>query len=70
MKLGARYQRPVIRRGKPKVLVATERSILTAVWHMLANGECYHEADAGFFALKDLDRALVQRGQAIAGVGL
>lgn len=64
--LGARYQRLVHRRGKPKALVATERSILTAVWHMLANGECYHEADAGFFALKDLDRALVQRGQTTA----
>ncbi|MGX1748814.1 hypothetical protein [Glutamicibacter protophormiae] len=55
--LGARYQRLVIRRGKPKALVATGLSILPAVWHMLANGECDHEAGADFFALKDQDRA-------------
>ncbi|MCZ2404778.1 hypothetical protein IV498_16750 [Paenarthrobacter sp. Z7-10] len=28
-----------------KAVVALEHSILTAVWHMLANGECY--ADPG-----------------------
>ncbi|MNW30477.1 Transposase IS116/IS110/IS902 family protein [compost metagenome] len=55
--LGARYKRLVIRRGKPKALAATERSILTAVWHMLAQGECYREAGADYFAVKDPDRA-------------
>lgn len=46
-----------MRRGKPKALVATERSILNAVWHMLANGECYQEAGADFFISKDPDKA-------------
>lgn len=41
--LAARYRRLVIRRGKPRALVATEHSILTAVWHMLRNGEAYEE---------------------------
>lgn len=53
---GTGYQRLVIRRGKSKALVATERSILNAVWHMLAKGGRYHEAGADFFALKDPDR--------------
>jgi Transposase IS116/IS110/IS902 family len=33
--LGARYQRLVPRLGKKKAIVATEHSILTALWHML-----------------------------------
>lgn len=55
--LGARYKRLVIRRGKPRALVATERSILNALWHMLANGECYQEAGAGFFINKDPEKS-------------
>lgn len=53
--LGARYKRLVMRRGKMKAVVATEHSILTAVWHMLAEGECYHDPGSDFFAQKDPD---------------
>jgi transposase len=35
--LGERYRRLVRRRGKLKALVAVARSILTIVWHLLAN---------------------------------
>jgi transposase len=35
--LGERYRRLVKRRGKLKALVAVARSILTVVWHLLAN---------------------------------
>ena len=35
--LGARYRRLVKRRGKLKALVAVARSILTIVWHLLAD---------------------------------
>jgi transposase len=35
--LGHRYRRLVARRGKLKALVAVARSILTIVWHLLAN---------------------------------
>lgn len=55
--LGARYKRLIVRRGKMKALVATEHSILTAVWHMLAEGECYHDPGSGFFTQKDPTRA-------------
>lgn len=41
--LGAHSKRLVVRRGKMKALVATEHSILTAVWHLLVEGECFHE---------------------------
>jgi transposase len=55
--LGARYQRLVLRRGKSKAIVATEHSILTAVWHMLADGECYEEQGSGFFSQRNPDKA-------------
>jgi transposase len=55
--LGARYQRLVVRRGKSKAVVATEHSILTAVWHLLADGECYDEQGAGFFSQRNPDKA-------------
>lgn len=35
--LGERYRRLVRRQGKQKALVALERSILVAVWHLLAD---------------------------------
>jgi transposase len=54
--LGARYKRIVVRRGKMKAIVATEHSILTAVWHMLAEGECYHDPGSDFFTKKDPTR--------------
>lgn len=55
--LGARFRRLYPRRGGSRALVAIEHTILTAIWHMLPNGERYHEAGADFFALKDPDRA-------------
>ena len=49
--LGERYRRLVRRRGKPKALVAVERSILVICWHLLNDpttryndlGSDYHE---------------------------
>jgi transposase len=37
--LGARYRRLARRRGKPRAIVAVGRSILTIIWHLLANPE-------------------------------
>ncbi|KAA0973438.1 IS110 family transposase [Paeniglutamicibacter gangotriensis] len=54
--LGARYKRLIVRRGKKKALVAIEHSILTAVWHMLADGECYQDPGSDFFTKKDPTR--------------
>ena len=51
--LGARYKRIVVRRGKMKAIVAIEHSTLTAVWHLLAEGECCHDPRSDFFTRKD-----------------
>ena len=47
--LAAKYHRTAARRGSLKALVALEHSILTAVWHMLANGECYTDPGADHY---------------------
>jgi len=47
--LGARYRRLVKRRGKLKALVAVARSILTIVWHLLADPTArYHDLGADY----------------------
>ena len=36
-----------------KAIVAAEHSILTAVWHMFADSECYQDPGSDFFTKKD-----------------
>ncbi|MBT2538228.1 hypothetical protein [Arthrobacter sp. ISL-69] len=36
-----------------KAIVATEHSILTAAWHLLADGECYADPGADHFTRLD-----------------
>jgi transposase len=47
--LAAKYRRITARSGRMKALVALEHSILTAVWNMLTNGECYTDPGADYF---------------------
>jgi transposase len=54
--LATRYRRLVTRRGKPRAVVAIQHSILTAVWHMLRNGEAYDELGADFYTSRDPQR--------------
>lgn len=36
-----------------KAIVAVEHSIITAIWHMLADGECYADPGADHFTRMD-----------------
>jgi transposase len=51
--LAAKYRRIAARRGPMKAIVATEHSILTAAWHLLADGECYADPGADHFTRLD-----------------
>ena len=72
--LGERYRRIVKRRGKLKALVAVARSILTIIWHLLANptqrfadlGADYHSTriDKGR-KIRNLIRQLEALGQTV-----
>lgn len=55
--LAAKYRHITARRGPMKALVALEHSILNAVWHMLAEGECYAEPGASHFTGTDAVKA-------------
>lgn len=56
--LGERYRRIVKRRGKLKALVATARSILVTIWHLLTNTDTrFQDLGAGYYASRtDKDR--------------
>jgi transposase len=48
--LGERYRRIVKRRGKLRALVAIARSILTIIWHLLADPAArYHDLGASYY---------------------
>lgn len=54
--LSAKYRRIAARRGPMRAVVAIEHSILTAVWHLLAEGECYADPGADYFTRLHPDR--------------
>ena len=47
--LGARYRRLATRRGKFKAVVATQHSILVAIWHMAQTGALYDDLGADHY---------------------
>ena len=47
--LSARYRRLAARRGKKRAIVATERAILTAIWHMLTDGTFYQDPGPDYY---------------------
>jgi transposase len=51
--LAAKYRRVTARRGQMKAIVAVEHSIITAIWHMLADGEYYADPGADHFTRMD-----------------
>ncbi|MEN2745049.1 transposase, partial [Sinomonas halotolerans] len=55
--LGARYRRIASRRGPQRANVATQRSILTAIWHMGNTGTLYQELGAEHFIRLNPNRA-------------
>jgi transposase len=51
--LCAKYRRIAARRGKLRAVVAIERAILTAVWHMLSTGTCYQDPGPDYYSRHD-----------------
>ena len=51
--LGDRYRRPVRRRGKKRAIVAVGNSMLTIIWHLLADPDArYHDLGPGYYESK------------------
>ncbi|WP_434616634.1 IS110 family transposase [Arthrobacter sp. A5] len=55
--LSVKYRRIAGRRGRVKAIVAIEHVILTATWHMLANGEIYQDPGADYYLKRDPEQA-------------
>lgn len=51
--LSVKYKRAALRRGRVKAIVAIGHVILTATWHMLANGEDYTDPGADFYLKRE-----------------
>jgi hypothetical protein len=69
--LGERYKRIVKRRGKGKALVAVARSILTAIWHILADPRTtYHDLGADYYTSRlDKERKIRNHIHQIEALG-
>jgi transposase len=52
----AQYRRLTPRRGHKKALGAIKHSMITAIWHMLATGETYHDLGGDYFTNRDPER--------------
>jgi transposase len=58
--LAARYRRLRARKGHPKALVATMRSMLVAIWHILKNRVPFEDLGADFYDRRDTERAIAR----------
>ena len=51
--LGERYRRIAKRRGKQRALVAVGNSVLTIIWHLLADPDAhYHDLGSDYYSTK------------------
>lgn len=45
----AQYRRLSVRRGQKRAIVAVAHSVLTAIYHMLSNGEFFKDLGADYY---------------------
>ncbi|WP_299167700.1 IS110 family transposase [uncultured Arthrobacter sp.] len=55
--LSVKYRRIAARRGPMKAIVALQHNILTAAWHLLAEGECYQDPGTDYYTRLDPAKA-------------
>jgi transposase len=67
--LQARYKRVASRRGHSRALVAVERSILVAVWHILTNNEPYRELGGDYYLKRRPGAAIRKAVDQLRAVG-
>ena len=67
--LAARYRRLYARRGGSRALVAIEHTIITAVWHILANGEVFKELGPDYYVRRNQSRAKIRAVKELERLG-
>lgn len=67
--LAARYRRLYPRRGGARALVAIEHTIITAIWHMLANGEVFKELGPDYYQQRNQAKAKIRAVKSLERLG-
>jgi len=67
--LSARFKRLCARRGYNKALVATEHAMVTAIWHMLTNGEFYHDLGGDYYTRQTPERSIRRKIKDLEAAG-
>jgi transposase len=65
----AQYLRLKARRGPKKAVIAVAASILKTAYHMLADGTCYQDLGADYFARRDPRRVVAKLASRIRSLG-
>jgi transposase len=65
----AQYLRLKARRGPKKAVIAVAASILNTAYHMLADGTCYQDLGADYFARRDPRRVVAKLASRIRSLG-
>ncbi len=67
--LAARFKRISARRGYNKALVATQHSMITAIWHMLSTGEYYHDLGGDYYIRRSPQRIIRRKIKDLEAAG-
>jgi transposase len=67
--LCAKYRRIAARRGKLRAIVAVERAILTAVWHMLSTGTYYQDPGPDYYSRHDPSKGAARAVRTLRALG-
>ena len=67
--LSARFRRIRARQGYGKALVATQHSIVTAIWHILSNGDYYRDLGANYYDKRTPERTLRRKIKDLEAAG-
>jgi transposase len=64
----ARFKRICARRGY-KALVATQHSMVTAIWHILSTGECYRDQGGDYYSRRSPQQTIRRKIKDLEAAG-
>jgi transposase len=67
--LSARFKRVCARRGYNKALVATQHSMIIAIWHMLSTGEYYRDLGGDYYSRRSPERTIRRKIKDLEAAG-
>ncbi len=65
----ARFKRICARRGYNKALVATQHSMVIAIWHILSTGECYRDLGGDYYSRRTPQQAIRRKIKDLEAMG-